>query len=175
MSLKQKCQQKSCSSEGLYKAPKYRNSDIKDQHDWIWLCKQHVREYNSNWNYYQGMNEDEIYYSWKQGIVGDRPTFHLLHMSYKSKIFSNIEFQRDEKNDFITQESSYIENKRLFDPNVRKALSFFNLSPSYTKEELMLSYRNYVKKYHPDHNQGDQKSSEMLKMTIEHFKILDTF
>lgn len=126
-------------------------------------------------HYYQGMNEEEIYQSWKQGIVWDRPTFHSSYMHYKNKILNGTNCQFDEKNDYITQNFSYVGNKRVVDPKIKKALSFFNLSSSYTKQELMLSYRNFVKKYHPDHNNGDQKSSEMLKMTIEHFKILDKF
>ena len=44
------CEKQGCNEPGQYRAPKNpRNLD-----DYFWFCKDHVREYNANWNYFQG-------------------------------------------------------------------------------------------------------------------------
>lgn len=173
MYQKQKCQNASCGLEGLYKAPKTRKADIKDEHAWIWFCKQHVREYNANWDYYEGMGAEEIYQSWKQGITWDRPTFHSSLLNYKSKLLNDIHFDPNNKLEFMMQKNRSTREQCILDPKIRKALLYFNLSPSHTKQELHLIYRKMVKKYHPDHNAGSQEAAEKLKMTIQYFKVLE--
>lgn len=173
MSQKKKCQNASCCLEGLYKAPKTKKAHIKHEQDWIWLCKQHVREYNSKWDYYEGMDADEIYQSWKQGITWDRPTFHSSLLNYKSKFLNDIRFDTNNKLEFMMQKNGSTREQYSFDPKVRKALSYFNLSPLHTKQELYLIYRRMVKQYHLDHNSGSHEAAEKLKKTIQHFKVLE--
>ena len=42
------CEREGCDEPGQYRAPKNpRNLD-----DYFWFCKEHVRDYNANWNYF---------------------------------------------------------------------------------------------------------------------------
>ena len=51
-----RCDKEGCNEPGQYRAPKNpRNLD-----DYFWFCKDHVREYNANWNYFQGQSEAEF-------------------------------------------------------------------------------------------------------------------
>ena len=41
-----------CEAMGEYRAPKSR----RDLKDYWWFCLEHVRAYNSTWDYYKGMS-----------------------------------------------------------------------------------------------------------------------
>lgn len=47
-----RCDKSGCSQPGQYRAPK----SPKQLDDYYWFCKEHVREYNTNWNYFQGQS-----------------------------------------------------------------------------------------------------------------------
>ncbi|MFZ0100613.1 MAG: molecular chaperone DnaJ, partial [Gemmobacter sp.] len=50
------CDFPDCSAPGLYRAPK--SPDQLD--DFFWFCKDHVREYNLRWNFFEGATDDEF-------------------------------------------------------------------------------------------------------------------
>ena len=49
------CEHDGCSEAGQYRAP--RSPDHLDE--FKWFCKDHVREYNLKWNFFDGTTEDE--------------------------------------------------------------------------------------------------------------------
>ena len=51
-----KCEHAGCVESGKYRAPK--SPDILD--DYFWFCKEHVREYNLKWNFFDGNSEEEL-------------------------------------------------------------------------------------------------------------------
>ena len=64
------CEREGCNEPGQYRAPKNpRNLD-----DYFWFCKEHVREYNANWNYFQGQSEEEFQQFIDNATVWERPT-----------------------------------------------------------------------------------------------------
>jgi hypothetical protein len=50
------CDHAGCKEPGQYRAPK----SPRALDDYYWFCKEHVREYNLNWNYFQGQSEEEF-------------------------------------------------------------------------------------------------------------------
>ena len=50
------CEHPSCEEAGKYRAPK--SPDTLDEY--YWFCKDHVREYNNRWNFYEGKTEAEM-------------------------------------------------------------------------------------------------------------------
>ena len=50
------CHAPGCPEQGVHRAPVAR--DRLDQY--YWFCRDHVRQYNLAWNYFAGMNEQEI-------------------------------------------------------------------------------------------------------------------
>ena len=64
------CDKAGCEEPAQYRAPKNpRNLD-----DYFWFCKDHVREYNQNWNYFQGQSEEEFQAFLDNATVWERPT-----------------------------------------------------------------------------------------------------
>jgi hypothetical protein len=58
-----------CREHGEYRAPKDRALS-----DYYWFCLDHVREYNSAWNFFQGMSGHEVEEHIVSSMYGDRPT-----------------------------------------------------------------------------------------------------
>ena len=50
------CDHAGCQEKGAFRAPK--SPDSLD--DYWWFCKDHVREYNLKWNFFQGVTEQEF-------------------------------------------------------------------------------------------------------------------
>jgi hypothetical protein len=51
-----RCDHAGCPEDGKYRAP--RSPDVLD--DYFWFCKDHVREYNLKWNFFQGTTDEEF-------------------------------------------------------------------------------------------------------------------
>ena len=54
--MKNICDWNNCTEIGEYKAPVERDNSKK----YRMLCLKHVKEFNKNWNYFSGMNDDQI-------------------------------------------------------------------------------------------------------------------
>jgi hypothetical protein len=67
------CAHPDCDAEGSFRAPRSRHE--LDQH--IWLCLDHIREYNRTWDYFAGMSQAEIEAHVERDIIGWRPTWPL--------------------------------------------------------------------------------------------------
>ena len=65
-----RCDKEGCSEPGQYRAPK----SPRALDDYYWFCKEHVREYNLNWNYFQGQSEAEFQQFLDNATVWERPT-----------------------------------------------------------------------------------------------------
>ena len=55
--MKNICDWKNCSEIANYKAPIEKDNSKKFR----LLCLEHIKEFNKNWNYFSGMNNDQIY------------------------------------------------------------------------------------------------------------------
>jgi hypothetical protein len=71
------CAYPDCAAEGSFRAPRSRTE--LDQH--IWLCLDHIREYNKTWDYFAGMSQAEIEAHVQRDIIGWRPTWPLGRLS----------------------------------------------------------------------------------------------
>ena len=71
------CDRPDCKGEGVYRAPKSRDS----LNNHMWLCLDHIREFNKSWDYFAGMSTDEIEAHVRRDIVGWRPTWPLGRLS----------------------------------------------------------------------------------------------
>src|SRR5215475_13028722 len=67
------CDHPGCIAGGDFRAPKSR----LDLHNYYWFCLDHVRAYNSAWNYYAGMNDTEIEAEIRHDTVWHRPSWKL--------------------------------------------------------------------------------------------------
>src|SRR6476620_1897556 len=65
-----KCEWAGCQNKGPHRAPKGRENSREYWH----FCLNHVREYNQSYNFFQGMNPDDVRRSRKKALREARPT-----------------------------------------------------------------------------------------------------
>jgi len=169
------CDQPGCIAGGDFRAPKSR----LDLHDYYWFCLDHVRAYNSAWNYYAGMSDAEIEAEIRHDTVWQRPSWRLGDRhgpGYADRV-------RDHFGVFSSNPDGPEERRRRNgdhgrDP-VRRALSareqalaVFEIEPPFTLVRLKARYKTLVKLHHPDAHGGDKAAEEKLKIINQAYATL---
>lgn len=144
------CDCEGCTRKGEYRAPKDRSLN-----DYYWFCLEHVQYYNSKWNYFEGISteapeEDED-----------------IDMHFK-KFNSNIKYNFMGDFDNYNNDFSFLYTKEEL-----KYFEIMDVKPGKATLDLIKKqYKNLVKKYHPDVNQGDKEMEEKFKLLSVAYKYL---
>ena len=164
--FKRLCEYHKCEKIGDYKAPKSR----ENLHDYIWLCLDHIREYNKAWNYYEGMNEEEIEEQIRKSTTWERPSWPLGKSSNIN--WSNIKIQVDEIDGFNKNNP----NIDSFHFNKSDLISFkiLEMKPCNEIEVIKNAYKKLAKRYHPDNNGGNKSYEDKLKLINRAYSDLKT-
>jgi len=154
------CAWAGCAEAGDYKAPKSRHAPGQYQ----WFCLEHVKAFNQNWNYFEGMNEDQIYAFQKDATLGHRPTWKSgVHPGEKLE----AAFQR-----FMHGEAAASVMVAPIKPKDKQALALLDLEHPSDKKAIKARYRAMVKKHHPDVNGGDEKAEAAFKRIVQAYEHL---
>ncbi|MEO1329578.1 MAG: J domain-containing protein [Pseudomonadota bacterium] len=175
---KRLCEWEGCEKHGAYRAPRSRDN----VNDFRWFCLDHVREYNSRWNYYADMTEDEIAASMQSDQLWGRPTWTLGKGPRASWIASPHldgeawkRFGFDDPLQVLgenatlnpgAREDAKAARARLLPQAVRRALDVMELDSLATREQIRLRYKELVKRYHPDQNGGDRSEEARLREVL---------
>ena len=68
--MKNICDWENCKEIGKYKAPLEKDNS----RHFRYLCLEHIKIFNKNWNYFSDMNEDQIEYFIKSDLTWHKPT-----------------------------------------------------------------------------------------------------
>ena len=68
--MKNICDWNNCSKEGKYKAPVEKDNSK----NFRYLCFEHIKEFNKNWNYFANMNDEQINQFIKDDMTWHKPT-----------------------------------------------------------------------------------------------------
>ena len=173
------CDHPGCLGGGDFRAPKSR----LDVHDYHWFCLEHVRAYNSAWNYYAGMSDAEIEAEIRHDTVWQRPSWRLgdrhgpgyaERMRDPLGVFSGAEGAGERRR----PHGDHRRGDHGRDP-VRRALSareqalaIFEIEPPFTLVRLKARYKVLVKLHHPDAHGGDKAAEEKLKIINQAYATL---
>lgn len=159
------CMWAGCSEEGNYKAPRSRSR----LNDYQWLCLEHVQAFNKNWNYFEGMSEDQIYAFQKDAVLGHRPT-------WKSDINpQHLEQKLDEAlHRFFGGKptAQQIASLKPINSKDKQALAVLDLEHPVEMVVIKKQYRVLAKKHHPDVNKSDERAAETFKRLTEAYNHL---
>mgnify|MGYP000141431519 CR=1 FL=1 len=64
------CEWQNCEESGQFKAPLEKDNSK----NYKWLCEEHIKLFNKNWNYFDGMSQNEIENFLKSDLTWHRPT-----------------------------------------------------------------------------------------------------
>lgn len=155
-----RCDWLECGCEGLYRAPRSRN----ELRSYRWFCMEHVRTYNAAWNYYAGMDEDEVEADVRRDTVWRRPTWPLGGADPRF-ILTGVRFSDSSRHFGAPEDADH--GAGPCPPQPRgpegKALAILGLKAPVTLAAIKTRYKELVKRYHPDANGGDKASEEKFK------------
>lgn len=164
-SLPRQCEHDNCGEDGIYPAPKTR----ENLRDYIWLCLDHVREYNKKWNYFADMDESDIDQCIRRATTWERPSWHFGTNS-KTRDFSS---QFDDPLGIFGQDNDKNKHVKPISKEEKKAWKQLELSPGTEWQEVKQQYKKLVKIHHPDANGGAKEAEEKLKSINQAFSFLE--
>lgn len=158
-----------CAEIGEYKAPK----STQNLRDYQWLCLEHVKEYNKQWNYFEGMERDEIEEFMHDAHTGHRPTWRREDVASMRGWQTQLEKELDQLLHGAHRRATYTRNNGQSD-KLRESLAILSLQMPITKVEVKTAYRELVKKFHPDLHGGNKQIEEKFRQITEAYQYLKT-
>ena len=164
------CTYPGCTGAGEFRAPGSRRPNFDGPGDWQFLCLDHVRAFNTGYNYFSGMSTEEIeaaqtpYGGWER----------------ETRAFANVGSQTPRWADFTdpldaigarfrraaAAEGTRTDGRELSETD-RKSLRVMGLGTDTDRRTLRQRYAELLRRYHPDHNGGDRGHEKALQAVIE--------
>ena len=176
------CEWSGCQNPGMHKAPRGRGGEGS----YYFFCIDHVRQYNANYNFFEGMSDAQVTDFQKDAATGHRPTWKTganawSHGTKAGAKSSDPEMLGGRKiNDphgFFAYRAKRAagadaEPRRYVRPLERKSLEAMNLPETASKNQIKARFKELVKLHHPDANGGDTRSEDTLREIIQAYNIL---
>ncbi|MDO5622113.1 MAG: J domain-containing protein [Paracoccus sp. (in: a-proteobacteria)] len=158
-----RCDKAGCDLPGQYRAPK----SPKALDEYYWFCKDHVREYNLNWNYFQGQSEAEFQEFLDNATVWERPT-KPFSKSAREQAWARhgVADPLEILGENGTNPAHRAGPVRKLPPTERKALEILEARDTWTRAEIRTQYKALVKVLHPDMNGGDRSDEDRLSEVV---------
>jgi hypothetical protein len=168
--MKNICEWDNCKENGEFKAPQERDNSKS----YKWLCQDHIKLFNKNWNYFDGMSQGEIENFLKSDITWHRPTQqfgssdNFFSILWNNALSDKFNFFNDKKNvnNFYT--------KKLSEKD-KDAFKIMELELNTDWSIIQKKFKTLVKKFHPDKNAGSKKFEDRLKkitLAYSHLKMI---
>jgi hypothetical protein len=176
-----KCEAEGCGEAGEFRAPGSRSPGFDGPGDWRWFCLDHVREFNSGYDWFAGMSADEI-------LAAQSPVFGWQIESRAFRADAGVNgtprwADFDDPLDAIGTRAADIKARAAwgqrqqtshprFTPREREALGVMGLGPQADRKGLRTRYSELVRRYHPDRNGGDRTHEGKLQRVVEAYQLL---
>ena len=163
------CEWKNCKESGEFKAPLEKDNSKK----YKWLCKEHIKLFNKNWNYFEGMSQKEIENFLKSDLTWHRPTQKFGSSDNFFNILWNSALS-DKFNLFGQGKRIHVNNNKLCDKD-RDAFRILELEFTADWTAIQKKFKTLVKKFHPDKNSGSKQFEDKLKkitLAYSHLKLI---
>jgi hypothetical protein len=170
-----RCEAEGCAEAGEHRAPRSRER----LNDYRWFCLDHVRAYNKQWDYYAGMDPEEIEAHIRRDTTWQRPTWPLGGGA-SSRLRDDIRVH-DPFGVFgggfgpsgaaEAERAEAFRRRRPATPE-EKAAAVLDLTLPVSLAEVKKQYKRLVKRHHPDANGGDKDAEERLKSINEAYATL---
>ncbi len=168
----QSCAEPGCAAPGEFRAPGADRPGFDGPGDWRWLCLDHVREFNTAYNYFDGMSTDEI--SAAQNPYGgwDRETRAFAANGSPGPRWADFTDPLDAIGArFPFQRRTRRDGRELSEAD-RRRLATLGLDLDADRRALRTRYAELVRRYHPDRNGGDRSHEKALQAVIEAYTAL---
>ena len=167
--MKNICDWEYCSQNGKFKAPLEKDNSK----NYRWLCEEHIKLFNSKWNYFEGMSQNEIEKFIKSDNTWHRPTQkfgssdNFFNILWNNALSDKFNFFKEEKINFSLK-------NRKFSERDKDAFKIMGLELNTDWSIIQKKFKTLVKKFHPDRNSGSKKFEDKLKkvtLAYSHLKL----
>jgi len=164
------CEWKNCNEIGKFKAPVEKDNSK----NYKWLCENHIKLFNKNWNYFEGMSQYEIEDFLKSDMTWHRPTQkfgspdNFFNILWNNALSDNLNFFKQEKS------INNLNGKKLTKKD-EDAFRIMELELNADWTFIQKKFKTLVKKFHPDKNAGSKKFEDKLKkitLAYSHLKLI---
>ena len=158
------CYNRDCNELGVYPAPKSK----ENLREYLYFCINCIREFNKSWNYFEGLNEQELEIEIRKSTTWNRPSwkFGTKNFNYDfEKAFRQFnEQKKPDKNNNVS--------KKLKD-----AFNLLELDINSTMDQIKKRYKSLAKKWHPDvqQNEDSGNKNKFIDITNAYKTILNSF
>ena len=164
------CEWENCKENGKFKAPLEKDNSK----NYKWLCEKHIKLFNKNWNYFEGMSQHEIENFVKSDLTWHRPTQKFG----SSDNFFNILWNNalSDKFNFFKEEKIFnnLKDRKLSEKD-KDAFKIMELKFNADWSSIQKKFKTLVKKFHPDRNSGNKEFEDKLKkvtLAYSHLKLI---
>jgi hypothetical protein len=174
----QPCQWMGCSEKASHRAPMGRGREGR----YYRFCFEHARQFNANYNYFQGMSDTEVEGYLKESVTGHRPTWRMGNDpaigrggSRRRPATANGGFEGEDAHELLDEgppARRTAARNRPVRPLERKALDQLGLPDTAEREQIKARFKELVKRHHPDANGGDKRSEDRLREIIQAYNYL---
>ena len=159
------CDHDGCEEGGKYRAPKMRDTS----EDYFWFCKDHVREYNAKWSFFDGATEAEYLAQNDKDRVWERETKPFGKRSDEQRAWARLGV--DDPHQVLGENATRnpgksITGTRRLPATERRAVEILEAKDHWTKAEVRKAYKALIKVLHPDMNGGDRSQEEQLAEVV---------
>ncbi len=169
------CDHPGCEGSGEFRAPPAggRRSGFDGPGDWRWLCLEHVRAFNSGYNFFSGMSQEEIQDAHNPYGGWDRETRAFSTNGSPPPRWADFTDPLDAIGARFQQNVPQPRaDGRELSAGDRKALKVLGLGVDADRKALRTRYAELVRKFHPDRNGGDRTHEKALQAVIEAYQSL---
>ena len=168
--MKNICEWKNCKEFGKYKAPVEKDNSK----NFKLLCKEHIRMFNKNWNYFDGMSQEEIKTFLRSDLTWHKPTQtfgssdNFFNILWNNALNDKFNFFKHEKNTHSLNE------KKLSGKDI-DAFKIMELELNASWPIIQKKFKTLVKKFHPDKNSGNKQFEDKLKkitLAYSHLRLI---
>jgi len=168
--MKNICEWSNCKEVGRCKAPIEKDNSK----NFKWLCEEHIKLFNKNWNYFEGMTQSEIENFIKSDLTWHRPTQKFGSMDNFFNILWNNALS--DKFKIFKEEGSFDfnSNRKLCEKD-KDAFRIMELEFSTDWTNIQKKFKTLVKKFHPDRHSGNKQYEDKLKkitLAYSHLKMI---
>lgn len=168
------CAHPACEEPGDYRAPVRKPGSAllapSGPPQWQYFCLQHVREFNAGWNWFEGMDQDEIWQAQTPYPSWDRETRAFAHnaMAGDERIDDMLGVLRWKAAAAAARPESRLSRED------RQSLAKLGLPETATLKEVKAKYRVLARRYHPDANSGSREHEARFQALTEAYAQLET-
>ena len=168
------CSWDGCVNTGKHRAPGLSNANGglngKDT-SYRWFCDKHIKEFNANYDFFQGMTAAEVAKFQREGLTGHRPTWGL-GVNAAPNYSQGFDKKGKRAGAALRDGPEGGPRRPRLKPLQQQALHTLELEETATLSEIKSRYKELVKRHHPDANGGDRSAEERLRKVIQAYDYL---